>query len=103
MPDRPASPGRMVKMSAVESIGEGLIPKARRSCGVATYTGPDQLRPDAACWRVALVESSWTMSWEPSAPARPRACAAIDRSPLPVTAPPEPLPGPLGPYGPLGV
>ena len=76
---------------------EGLIPKARSSCGVATYTGPDQLRPDAACWRVALVESSWITSREPSAAARPRACAAIDRSLLPVTAAPEPLPGPCWP------
>ena len=97
MPDMPASPGRMVRMSAVGPTCEGLIPKARRSCGVATNTGPDQLRPDAACWRVALVESSWTMSWEPSAAARPRALAAIDRGSLPVTAVPEPLPGPFWP------
>ena len=27
---------------------------------MATYSGPAQLRPDAACCSVALVESSWT-------------------------------------------
>ncbi len=49
-------PGRIVRTSAVELTCEALIPKARRSWGVATNTGPDQLRPEAACWSVALVE-----------------------------------------------
>src|SRR6266567_2145003 len=93
--DRPDSPGRMVRMSAAGSISDVLIPKARRSDGVATYIGPDQLRPRAACWREALVVSSWIMSWEPSAAAMLCALVAMDCSLLPVTGPLDPpLPGP---------
>jgi hypothetical protein len=99
----PDSPGRIVRTSAVGSTWEALIPNARSSCGVATYSGPDQLRPDAACWGMALVESSSMTSWDPSAPAMLCAPAAMDRSWLPVVALPDPAPGPPGPYWSLGV
>src|ERR1035437_1929151 len=97
MRERPDSPGRMVRMSAAGPTCEALIPKARRSCEVATYTGPDQERPAAACCSEALVELSAMMSREPRPAAMPRAAAAIGRSLLPVTPPPYSGPGlPLG-------
>ena len=62
------APGGLPEASLVPLVGWhgvfglALIPKACSNCGVATYNGPDQLRPDAACWSVALVVSSWTTS-----------------------------------------
>src|ERR1700684_626556 len=90
----PDSPGRMVRMSAVGSTWDALIPKARRRDGAATYTCPENWRPAAACWSVTLVESSGMTSWEPRAEAMPRAVAAWDCGVLVVA-------GALGPLGPL--
>ena len=61
----------MVRMSAPGLTSDALIPKARSSWGVATYTGPDQDRPAAACCNVALVWSSSVTSWEPRDEAMP--------------------------------
>src|ERR1035438_9359380 len=71
----PDSPGRAVRMSASGLTSDALIPKAARSWGVATYTGPDQERPAAACWSEALVESSSVTVLEPRALAMLRATA----------------------------
>src|SRR5580700_11343622 len=67
MSDTPDSPGRMVRMSALGLTSDALIPKAARSCGVATYTGPDQERPGAACCSEALLCSSSIRVFEPRA------------------------------------
>src|SRR5580658_2288647 len=97
----PASPGRMLRMSAVGETWLGLIPNARSSCGVATYTGPLQLRPDAACWRLALVDSSWITWPEPSAAAM--ACAsAVSACVVPPPGILPPGPAGEGPFGELG-
>src|SRR6266849_6777938 len=94
MSDSPDSPGRAVRMSALGLMSEALIPKACRSCGVATYTGPLQERPAAPCWRPALGWSSSVMSCEPRAEAMPWAVAAWACGVLAVPDPPDPLPGP---------
>ncbi len=48
----------MVGMSAFGLTWDARIPKAARSCGVATSIRPDHDRPDAACTRLPLVDSS---------------------------------------------
>src|SRR5580692_8798321 len=98
MSDRPDSPGRMLRTSALGLTSEALIPKARRSCGVATYTGPDHDRPAAACCNEALVWSSSMTVFEPRALAMFWATAAWACGVLAVPDgpdPPGPLPGPL--------
>ena len=67
-------PGRMVRMSASGLTCAAVMPYARSSCGVATYTGPSQLRPGAARCSAESVVSSRTMSRDPSEAAMPRAC-----------------------------
>src|SRR5215472_13576959 len=100
--EMPDSPGRMVRMSAVGLYWLAVIPKACSSCGVATYSGPDQLRPLSAWIRLALVVSSSTTSREPRSAAMACALADCDRSWLGVTGgtgpPGPPLCWPLGPY-----
>src|SRR5216683_1615391 len=97
--DRPDRPGRAVRMSALGLMSEALIPKACRSCGVATYTGPLQERPAAACWRPASGRSSSVTPCEPRAEAMPWAVAAWAWGVLAVPDVPlafgPPLPGAL--------
>src|SRR5271165_6272876 len=100
MSEMPDSPGRAVRMSASGLTSDALIPKACRSWGVATYTGPDQDRPAAACWSEALVWSSSMTVFEPSALAMFWATAAWACGVLAVPdvlGPPGPLPAPRGP------
>src|SRR5579859_2073680 len=101
MSDRPDSPGRALRMSAPGLTS--VIPKAFRSWGVATYTGPDQDRPAAACCSEALVWSSSMTVPEPRALAMFRATAACACGVLFVWVldPPGPLPGPWSWPGPL--
>src|SRR5271166_1353853 len=102
MPDRP---GRAVRKSASGLTSDALIPKARRSWGVATYTGPDQERPAAACCSEAPAWSSSMTVLEPRALAMFCAVAAWACGVLTVPDeldPPGPLPGPP-PGPPLGV
>ena len=102
----PDSPGRMVRMSASGLMPDALIPKAARSWGVATYTGPDQERPAAACCSEALVWSSSMTAPEPRPLAMLWATAAWACGVLavpevlcpPVPGPPPPGPPPLGVY-----
>src|SRR6266404_3665164 len=96
--DRPDSPGRMLRTSALGLTSDALIPKAARSCGVATYTGPDQERPAAACCSDALVWSSSMTVFEPRALAMFWATATWACG---VPAVPDIPPGP--PWSPLGV
>ncbi len=70
----------MVRMSASGLTCAAVMPYARSSCGVATYTVPYQFRPDAARCSEESVVSSWTMSPEPSEAAMTRASAAIAAS-----------------------
>src|SRR5581483_1558169 len=100
--DRPDSPGRIVRMSADGSTWGGLIPNVCSSCGVATYSGPDQERPPAACCGMAVVDSSSMTSWEPSAAAIVRTCAVMARSWL-ADGPALALPGPTLARGRAGV
>src|SRR5215831_8398666 len=95
----PDSPGRAVRMSAVGLYWLAVIPKACSSCGVATYSGPDQLRPLSAWIRLALVVSSSTTSREPRSAVM--ACALADSNRIEAGAvlgagPPGPPPWPLG-------
>src|SRR5271165_2004121 len=106
MSEMPDSPGRAVRMSASGLTSDALIPKACRSWGVATYTGPDQERPAAACCREALAWSSSMMLVEPRALAMFWATAAWACGVLAVPdglLPPGPPPGPPPPGPPLGV
>ena len=75
-----ARPGRMVRMSAFGLTCAAGMPYVRNSCGVATYTGPSQLRPDAARCSAESVVSSRSTSREPSEAAMPRASDAIAAS-----------------------
>src|SRR5689334_2446407 len=93
MLERPESPGRMVRMSAVGLYWELVIPKACSNCGVATYSGPDQLRPPPLWLRLASVESSSTTSREPRAVAMAYALAESGRISPAVAA----FPGMAGP------
>src|SRR5260370_26175188 len=98
MCETPDSPGRAVRTSASGLTSDALIPKACRSCGVATYTWPLQERPAAACCSEALVWSSSMTVSEPRALAMLRAVAAWDCGVLAVPEgpdPPGPWPGPL--------
>src|ERR1051326_7524635 len=89
----------MVRMSAVGLTWLGLIPNACSTCGVPTYSGPDQLRPPPLWLRLASVESSSTTSREPRSVAMACALADIDSNWAGLT-----LAGPLGPPPwPLGV
>src|SRR5271169_246974 len=100
MSERPDSPGRMVRTSAPGLTSDALIPKACRSCGVATYTGPDQDRPAAAWLRLAPAWSSSMTVLEPRALAMFWATAAWACGVLAVPdglPPPGPLPAPPGP------
>src|SRR5580693_6321339 len=106
MSDRPDRPGRMLRTSASGLISDASIPNAARSWGVATYTGPDQDRPAAACCSEALVWSSAMTVVEPRALAMVWATAACACGVLAVPdvlPPPGPLPGPPPPGPPLGV
>src|SRR5277367_617350 len=60
------SPGRIVRMSASGLISDCLMPNALSSCGVATKIWPDQERPFAAWFRLALLVSSGTRLVVPS-------------------------------------
>src|SRR5947207_6226774 len=101
--ERPDSPRRMVRMSAAGLTPDALIPKACRSCGVATYTGPDQERPAAACCSEAPAWSSSMTVLEPRPLAMFRATAAWACGVLAVPDgldgldPPLPGPPPSGP------
>src|SRR5215475_2469582 len=97
MSDRPDSPGRAVRMSAPGLTSDALIPKARRSCGVPTYTGPDQDRPAAACWSEAPASSSAMTVCEPRPLAMSWAAAAWACGVLAVPDGLDP-PGPPGVY-----
>src|ERR1039457_1673343 len=92
----PDSPGRAVRKSASGLTSEALIPNACRSWGVATWIGPDQERPAAACCSEAPAWSSSMTVLEPRALAMLRATDAWDCGVLVVAAL-----GPLGPLGPL--
>ena len=83
----------------------GLIPKAARSAGVATKTGPDQERPAAACCSEAPAWSSSMTLLEPRALAMFWATAAWACGVLAVPDgldPPGPPPGPPLPGPPPG-
>ncbi len=95
MLEMPDSPGRMVRMSAVGLTWLALIPNACSNCGVATYSGPFQLRPLAAWLSPASVVSSSTTSREPRSVAMACTLADSDCSWAEVTL--------LGPFGLLGV
>src|ERR1700685_1125795 len=97
MRETPRTPGRAVRTSASGLMSDALIPKAARSWGVATNTGPDQLRPAAACWSEALVWSSSMTVLEPRALAMLAATAAWACGVLVVAGPLEPLGPMLGP------
>ena len=87
----------MVRMSASGLTSDALIPKAASSWGVATYTGPDQERPAAACCSEAPAWSSSMTVFEPRALAMFWATAAWACGVLAVPDgldPPGPLPGP---------
>ncbi len=99
---KPDRPGRMVRKSASGLTCAAVMPYARSSCAVATYTAPFQFRPDVTRWSEESVVSSWTMSPDPSEAAMPRASAAIAASWAPVKVPHPPgscrhgAPGVLG-------
>src|SRR6516162_11261240 len=97
----------MVRMLAPGLTSDAVIPNACRSCGVATYTGPDQDRPAAAWVRLAPAWSSSMTVLEPRALAMFCATAAwacgVLAAPDGLDPPgplPEPLPGPPPPPGP---
>src|SRR5215813_8148781 len=63
MCDRPASPGRMVRMSVPGAIWLALIPYVASNCGVATYTVPVKFCGPCAggpTWYSVLADSRGT-------------------------------------------